>query len=92
MVAEVRGADRRRLESRVESRVEARIEALLASAQIGFGLKERLMESVRRHGRAAPATWASFGSAPMGHAPILHDYEVASPELIAALTELLDAA
>lgn len=87
-----RGADRRRLESRIESRVEARIEALLASAQIGFGLKERLMESVRRHGRAAPATWASIGSAPMGHAPILHDYEVASPELIAALTELLDAA
>lgn len=71
--------------------VVPRVTGLLDSAQIGFGLKERLLDSVERFGRSGAASWSAIGSVPTGHAPVVHDYDVASPELISAVQEVLFA-
>ncbi|MGY5766568.1 TIM-barrel domain-containing protein [Brachybacterium sp. DNPG3] len=69
----------------------ARVERLLNNAQIGFALKERVFDAVRRDGGSALAALSAIGSAPEGHAPRTPAYDIASPALISAITEILAA-
>lgn len=71
--------------------VHRRVLDLLSSAQIGYGLKERLMTAIDSDGAASIASWQSFGSAPSGHSPVTHPYDQAGPELLSALAEILGA-
>lgn len=74
-----------------ENDVLGQVTELLDAAQIGFGLKESLLRSVEIFGAGAAASWSAAGVVPTGHAPIVHDYDIASPELISAMQEILFA-
>lgn len=69
----------------------AQVTELLDSAQIGYGLKEKLLDSVTRFGPGGAASWSTIGAVPSGHAPIVHEYDVASAELVSALQEIVFA-
>ena len=71
--------------------VIGQVTALLNDAQIGFGLKERLLRSVQDAGAQGAASWSSIGAVPTGHAPVVHDYDIASPELLSAMAEIVFA-
>ncbi|GAA4528710.1 glycoside hydrolase family 31 protein [Brachybacterium paraconglomeratum] len=71
--------------------VLGQVTELLDEAQIGFGLKETLLRSVEDLGIGAAATWSAAGVVPSGHSPLVHDYNIASPELISAMQEILFA-
>src|SRR5699024_4266185 len=68
------------------------VTALLNDAQIGFALKERLLSSVETFGQQGAASWSAIGAVPTGHAPVIDDYDIASPELLSAMAESVGAA
>ncbi|GAB2538517.1 hypothetical protein [Brachybacterium huguangmaarense] len=65
------------------------LEELLNTAQIGYGLKERIAEAVARDGAGALASIATFGTLPSPLTQEVEAYDQASPELVAAVAELL---
>ncbi len=71
--------------------VEGRVTELLRTAQVGYQLKERLLASVTGFGAQGGASWAAVGSAPAGHAPVVHGYDAASRELVDAIQEFVAA-
>ena len=68
----------------------AAVEQLLADAQTGFVLKDKIYHLVAVHGAGALSAVASLGRYPLGHLGEVHDYDAATPELLSALTEILE--
>ncbi|MDN6592606.1 MAG: glycoside hydrolase, partial [Acidipropionibacterium jensenii] len=67
----------------------AAVEELLAAAQTGFVLKDTIYRLVAEQGAAALNAVTSVGRYPLGHLAEVHDYDLATPELVSALTEIL---
>ncbi|AZZ38544.1 glycoside hydrolase [Acidipropionibacterium jensenii] len=68
----------------------AAVEELLAAAQTGFVLKDTIYRLVAEQGAAALNAVTSVGRYPLGHLAEVHDYDLATPELVSALTEILE--
>lgn len=67
----------------------AKVIELVDRAEIGYALKGAVLDALGRGPQALLRELAGMGSAPSGHLPEVFEYEQPSPELIAAITELI---
>lgn len=61
---------------------------LVDRAEIGIGVKEAVLRKVHEGPLVLLRSLTALASEPNGHLPEVRDYDVPSPDLIAAITEL----
>jgi alpha-glucosidase (family GH31 glycosyl hydrolase) len=66
------------------------VESLLAGAHVGYRLKDQVFDLVEQRGTEALRSVQALGRMPHERSAEAHDYDVATPELVEALVELLE--